>query len=130
MKQNKGRKTQELQKRNKERKKKEKNIVEKKEEKSMKARRNKKRNETVCCNGWPAADVRVIATTERTTVNERWEKGGKPGGANYFLREKHEVFSNKNCKKEKTIQKQNRSVQVFVLFFESKEHENPKKGFE
>ena len=29
------------------------------------------------------------------------KKGGKPGGANYFLREKHEVFSNKNCKKEK-----------------------------
>ena len=27
-------------------------------------------------------------------------KGGKPGGAKYFLREKHEVFSNKNCKKE------------------------------
>ena len=25
-------------------------------------------------------------------------KRRKPGGANYFLRDKHEVFANKNCK--------------------------------
>ena len=33
-------------------------------------RNDKKWNETASCNGWQVADVRVTATTERTTVNK------------------------------------------------------------
>ena len=49
-------------------------------------------NETAWCNPWLAADVRVIVTTERTTVNKRWEKRGKTVGQNSFSRDKHKVF--------------------------------------
>ena len=54
-------------------------------------------------------------------------KRRKPGGANYFLREKHEVFANKNCKKRIFTKK--RSM-VVCSVFEITENENPKKGFE
>ena len=55
------------------------------------------------------------------------KKGGKPGGAKYVLREMHEVFSNKNSKKE--FFKKKKSVEICSVF-EIKENENPKKGFE
>ena len=55
-------------------------------------------------------------------------KGCKPGGAKYFLREKHEVVSNKNCKKRNFF-KEKLSVEICSVF-EIKENENPKKGFE
>ena len=77
MKQNKGRRKQELQKGKNALKKKneEKHMIHKKKRKHWKMQWNdKKRNETAWCNGWPAADVRVIATIEQTTINERWEK--------------------------------------------------------
>ena len=107
-------------KRNKERKKKRKTLSKKRREinESKKTRRNKKRNETVYCNGWPAADFRVIATTEQTTIRERWEKRRKPGGAKDFFREKHEVISNKKCKKDKIVHKN--GVWKFALFLKSK----------
>ena len=38
---------------------------------------DKKWHGTAWCNGWPAADVRVLATTEQTTIHERSQKKGK-----------------------------------------------------
>ena len=104
MKQNQGRK-EEVQKGSKNaiKKEKKKNTVEKKEEKSMKARKQEETRKGM--RRFAATDdprsMSVSLRPQNKQLSKKDEKkGGKLGGAKNFLREKHEVFSNKNCKKD------------------------------
>ena len=100
--------------------KKTKNTVEKKKRNQWK-QENKKKQE----KEWDGLLQRMTrgrcpCHCDHRTNNCQWKmrKESKPGGAKYFLREKHEVFSNKNCTKGNFFKKN--GVWKFVLFLKSK----------
>ena len=115
MKQNKGR-NEEVQKGTKNAIKKEKNEkhCRKKEEKSMKARKEEETRKGMRRLDPEPMSVSVRPQNKQLSMKDE-TKGGKPRGAKYFLREKHEVFPTKIAQKENISL--NKTMECTSVFF-------------